>query len=223
MVTHDDIPSGEATDEKDHTTSSRQRDTSGRSLLPVSFHNMKLEEEWDPFDQVLLKCYDIARDTVGFLSRNGYNYLRQLKSVPLSDLDDVLTNPPLKPHQIQQVMNLIADFKDPGPFSPHTYDIAMTEPHLKALNQNLDKLKCMIEIENLLNMLHAYGVLQERDLGNINSFKSDSEKVERLCEILPKKPDIHFLFFLQALREIGQGYISAMLEETLCNEPIDGR
>ena len=184
---------------------------------------MELEEEWDPFDQVLLKCYDITRDTVGFLSRNGYNSLRQLKSVPLSDLDDVLINPPLKPQQIQRLMNLLADFKDPGPLSPHAYDIAMTEPHMNALNQNIDKLKCMIEIEELLSRLHDYGVLQDKDLPRFDSSLSDSEKVIRVCQLLPKKPDIHFLLFLQALREIGQGHIASMLEETLCNEQIEGR
>ena len=157
------------------------------------------------------------------LSRNGYKSLRKLKSALLSDLDDVLINPPLTLHQIGQVLKLLGHFNDPGPLSAKTYDIAMTEPHMNALNQNLDKLKCMIDIEKLMNRLHAYGVLQESDLGRFDSSLSDGEKVIRLCQLLPKKPDIHFLFFLQALREIGQGYIATMLEETLCNEPIERR
>ena len=194
-----------------------------KSEIADSSENVENENDWNPFDQVVLKCYDITRDTVDFLSRNGYRSLRQLKSVPLSDLDDILNNTLLKPRQIQQFLNLLDFFGDPGPYSAIADDVAMTESHFKALEDNLHQLKTRINIEKLLIRLKSYEVLNDNTLKEIHAEKSGSEKVSRLCQLLPMNPDVHFLFFLQALRDIGQGYVSAMVEKTLCNEQIPGK
>ena len=193
------------------------------SEIADTSENVETEDDWNPFDQVVLKCYDITRDTMDFLSRNGYKSLMQLKSVPLSDLDDVLINPPLLARQIQRFLNLIELYRDPGSFTAFANDVAMTEPHLKALEDNLHRLKSMIKIEKLLVRLQSYGVLKDNDLKEIHAEKSGSEKVLKLGQLVPMNPDVHFLFFLQALRDIGQGYVSAMVEKTLCNEQIPGK
>ena len=118
-------------------------------------------------------------------------------------------------------MNLRFEFIDSGPYSS-AHNIAMTEPHMGALKSNLKNMKKMIDINKLLVRLQEYEVLSEEDLKEVITSKTNSVKVRQLFEYLPKKADINFLFLLQALKDIGQGHVCAMLEKTVCNEPIPG-
>ena len=192
-----------------------------KPLVAGSSDNVQTEDDWNPFDQVVLKCYDVTRDTIGFLSRNGYKSLRQLKSVSLSDLDHLLINPPLQAHQIQQVMNLLSEYIDPGP-SSCAYNIAMTVPHMQALRCNLENLKHMIDINKLLVRLKEYEVLSEKDIKEVITSNIADVKVIQLFDYLPKKTDINFHFLLQALKDIRQGHICAMLAKAVSNESIPG-
>ena len=93
---------------------------------------------------------------------------------------------------------------------------------MNAIKSNLEFLIQMIEVETLLAKMRAYKMLTDKDISKITVIESESDRARKLFEIMPKKQDICFLFFLQSLRDTEQGHVSDMLEKSLCDEPIPG-
>ena len=180
------------------------------------------EDLWMPFDLLLLQCYDVSTNTLAFLTEKGFTSLQQLKSEPISSLDTIFTIPPLVGSQIYQVYKLLTEFKNPCFSSTSAYNIAITKPHMEVIENNLEVLIKMIEVDTILEKMQGYQMLTDTDVCKITIFKSDTDQARKLFEIMPKKQDIFFLFFLQSLRDTGQGHISDMLEKSLCNEPVPG-
>ena len=180
------------------------------------------EDLWMPFDLLLLQCYDISNNTLTFLTEKGFTSIEQLKSEPIPSLDAICTIPPMVPSQIYQVFKLREAFHNVPFLSTSAYNIAMTKPHMETIENNLELLVKMIEVDTILAKMKAYQMLTDTDVGKLTVCKSDSERARKLFEIMPKKQDICFLFFLQSLRDTGQGHVSNMLEKSLCNEPVPG-
>ena len=178
------------------------------------------EDLWKPFDLLLLKYYDISNNTLEFLTRKGFTSLEELKMVTPAGIDNLLTNPPLGAIQVAKVVHLLSEFKDSWFSSPNDYNIAMTKPHMEALEKNADTLAHLIDVNILVERLHGYQMLTERDVAKISAFETDPEKAKKLFEIIPRKPDICFLFFLQSMRDTGQGHVSDMIEKSLCDSPM---
>ena len=180
------------------------------------------EELWMPVDLLYLQCYDVSKDTLAFLTEKGFTSVQQLKSESISSLDSLFTIPPMVPSQIFQIFKLREAFRNAPVLSTGAYNIAMTKPHMEAIKINLELLIQMIEVETLLEKMQAYKMLTDKDISKIAIFESESDRARKLFEIMPKKQDICFLFFLQSLRDTGQGHVSDMLEKSLCDEPIPG-
>ena len=180
------------------------------------------ETLWSPFELLLLECHDVSSTTITFLREKGFTSLQQLKAETMTSMDTLFTNTPLPGLQIYYILKFLAEFKGPCLNSAAAYNIAMTKPHMDAIENNDAMLKKVMEVDPLIERLQAYRMFSEKDVAKFYSCTSDSHKVTKLFEIIPKKPDICFLFFMQSLRDTGQGHVSDMIERSLCGEPVPG-
>ena len=177
---------------------------------------------WTPFDLLLLQCHDVSSETVSFLTEKGYTSLQQLKSQPIGSLNTLFTNIPLPGLQIYHIFKLLTEFKSPCVSTETAYDIAMTKPHMDSIVNNTEMLIKIIDVDPLIKRLKAYQTLSKEDVAKIFAHTNDPDKVMKLFEVIQKKPDICFLYFMQSLRETKQGHVANMIERSLCDEPVPG-
>ena len=150
------------------------------------------ETLWSPFELLLLECHDVSSTTITFLTEKGFTSLQQLKAETMTSMNTLFTDTPLPGLQIYYILKFLTEFKGPCLYSAAAYNIAMTTPHVSAIQHNRKRLKTIMKVDPVIVRLQAYHMFSEEDVANFCPRESNSYKVTKLVEIIPQKPDICF-------------------------------
>ena len=88
----------------------------------------------------------------------------------------------------------------------------MTDEHKELLNSNRDKLVKNIDPDELITKLQADGVLTDRDVGRIKENKQTETQVEKMLDIIVRKPDSALDKFVESLDETDQSHVAELLK-----------
>ena len=87
----------------------------------------------------------------------------------------------------------------------------MTDEHKQLLNRNRDKLVKNIDPDELITTLQSRNVLTSRDVGRIKEKSQTETQVEKLLDIISRKPDSAFEQLVLALEDTDQSHIAEIL------------
>jgi hypothetical protein len=100
---------------------------------------------------------------------------------------------------------------------PHEGEPPMTDYHLTILQEQSDMLmeNILVTATSLLSHLFKQGVFSRFDGQWVRAAGTPNESVQRLMEILERKPDSAFDKFISSLRNSDHGHVAEALENTV--------
>ena len=88
----------------------------------------------------------------------------------------------------------------------------MTDQHKETLTKHRMILVDNLQLPDLLTYLRAKGVVTNRDASAIGAKTTEHDQIEKLLDILPRKPESDYYIFISGLHATGQQHIAVQLE-----------